>query len=443
MRLPWPRQSRMAKRLLPRSLLARSLLIVLVPLVLVEAVALRIFYGTHFDVVSRRFSGAIAGEIAATIDRLGRYPAPDDRAAALTSAWVDFDMNMRVVHGVLRPADNRPPLFTPIGVNLAAALEERVGLPFAADWNSDPNSVVVRVQLGDSVLIADAPRKRLYTGTIYLFVLWLVGSALLLFAIAAVFMRNQVRGIRRLAAAAEAFGTGRDVGPIKPEGATEVRQAGAAFNLMRARVRRFLAQRTEMLAGVSHDLRTPLTRLRLAVAMLPVDEKTQRDIADMTEDLEEMDRMIGGYLAFVRGVGEEPAQPVDLPGLLEEVAARARRAGADVVVEVPEELPVMLRPDAFRRAVTNLVDNARRHARHVRLAAAAGPHGVHVTVEDDGPGIAPARREEVFRAFESGPEGGTGLGLTIALDIVRGHGGNIVLEDSALGGLRARISLPL
>jgi two-component system osmolarity sensor histidine kinase EnvZ len=444
MRLPWPRQTRIAKRFLPRSLLARSLLIVLVPLVLVEAVALRIFYGTHFDVVSRRFSGAIAGEIAATIDMLGRYPAPDDRAATLARAWTDFDMHMRVGPGALRPSDNRPPLFAPIGVNLAAALEERVGLPFAVDWGSDPNSVVIRVQLGDNVLIADAPRKRLYTGTIYLFVLWLVGSALLLFAIAALFMRNQVRGIRRLADAAEAFGIGRDAGPIKPEGATEVRQAGAAFNLMRARVRRFLTQRTEMLAGVSHDLRTPLTRLRLAVAMLPApDERTQRDIADMTEDLEEMDRMIGGYLAFVRGVGEEPSQPVDLPGLLEEVAARARRAGADVVLEMPEELPVMLRPDAFRRAVTNLVDNARRHARHVRITATALPHTVQVAIEDDGPGIAPARREEVFRAFESGPEGGTGLGLTIALDIVRGHGGNIVLEDSPLGGLRARITLPV
>ncbi len=444
MRLPWPHQSRVAKRFMPRSLLARSLLIVLVPLVLVEAVALRIFYGTHFDVVSRRFSGAIAGEIAATIDTLGRYPAADDRAATLARAWEDFDIHMRVAPGVLRPSDNRPPLFAPIGVNLASALEERVGLPFAVDWSTDPNSVVIRLQLGDSVLVADAPRKRLYTGTIYLFVLWLVGSALLLFAIAAIFMRNQVRGIRRLAAAAEAFGTGRDVGPIKPEGATEVRQAGAAFNLMRARVRRFLAQRTEMLAGVSHDLRTPLTRLRLAVAMLPADEKTQADIADMTEDLEEMDRMIGGYLAFVRGVGEEPAQPVDLPGLLEEVAARARRAGADVTLDVPEELPVMLRPDAFRRAVTNLVDNARRHARHVRVTAATtGPHGVQITVEDDGPGIAAARREEVFRAFESGPEGGTGLGLTIALDIVRGHGGNIALEDSAMGGLRARITLPV
>ena len=162
MRLPWPRQSRVAKRLLPRSLLARSLLIVLVPLVLVEAVALRIFYGTHFDVVSRRFSSAIAGEIAATIDALDRYPTPENRAWTLANAWTNFDMSMRLGPGALRPNDNRPPLFAPVGVNLAAALEERVGLPFAVDWDSDPNSVVIRVQLGDSVLVADAPRKRLY-----------------------------------------------------------------------------------------------------------------------------------------------------------------------------------------------------------------------------------------------------------------------------------------
>lgn len=443
MRLRLPPQSRVVKRLMPRSLLARSLLIVLVPLVLVEAVALQIFYGTHLDVVSRRFSSAIAGEIATTIAVLDRYKSPDDREWILANGWDHFGMAMRLEEGTVRPEHSRPPLFAPVQHNLAAALRELVGLPFAMDWRSDPNSVVIRIQWGKEILVAYAPRKRLYTGTIYLFVLWLVGSALLLFAIAAVFMRNQVRGIRRLAAAAEAFGTGRDTGPIKPEGATEVRQAAAAFNLMRARVRRFLAQRTEMLAGVSHDLRTPLTRLRLAIAMLPVREDTQGDIADMTEDLEEMDRMIGGYLAFVRGVGEERTEPTDLPDLLEETASRARRGGANVVLDLPEELPVPLRPDAFRRAVTNLLDNARRHAGTIRLAAARiGPHTVQVTVDDDGPGIAPERRDEVFRPFESGPEGGTGLGLTIALDIVRAHGGDIVLEDSAMGGLRARITLP-
>jgi two-component system osmolarity sensor histidine kinase EnvZ len=328
--------------------------------------------------------------------------------------------------------------------DLEAALAEKVHLPFTMDWITDPQSVLIRVQLADGVLEVQAPRKRLYSATVYLFVLWLVGSALLLFAIAALFMRNQVRAIRRLAIAAEAFGMGRDTGPIKPEGASEVRQAATAFNRMQERIRRFLAQRTEMLAGVSHDLRTPLTRLRLALAMLPGDEALRQDVAEMTADVAEMDRMIEGYLAFARGEGVEQAEPVDLTAVLEEVAAGARRAGATVVLDVPETLTLPLRADAVRRAITNLVDNARRHARHVTLGASTmGARNVQVTVDDDGPGIPPDRRESVFRPFESGAAGGTGLGLTIARDIVRAHGGDILLEESPLGGLRARIRLPV
>jgi two-component system osmolarity sensor histidine kinase EnvZ len=255
-------------------------------------------------------------------------------------------------------------------------------------------------------------------------------------------MRNQVRSVARLARAMDAFGKGRDPGPIRPSGAAEVRQAAGAFNLMQERVRRFLAQRTQMLAGVSHDLRTPLTRLRLSLAMLPADEASREDIADMTADLEEMDRMIGGYLAFVRGVGEERTAPTDLAALLEEIAGRARRAGGDIVVAAPATLTLPLRADAFSRAVTNLVDNARRHARHVAIGARALDGAVEIVIDDDGPGIPPARREDAFRAFDAGPDGGTGLGLTIARDIVQAHGGEIVLEDSAMGGLRVRLTVP-
>jgi two-component system osmolarity sensor histidine kinase EnvZ len=269
------------------------------------------------------------------------------------------------------------------------------------------------------------------------------GSSALLFTIAALFMRNQVRAIRRLAKAAEAFGLGRDTGAIRPEGAAEVRQAANAFNRMQERIRRFLAQRTEMLAGVSHDLRTPLTRLRLALAMLPTSGPYAIDAAEMTADVEEMERMIGGYLAFARGEQAEQAQEIDLSGILEDIAASARRSGAHVTVDAPVGLIVHLRPDAAKRAITNLVDNARRHAGHVRLAATQLGRTIAVTVDDDGPGIPLDRRESVFRPFESDSAGGTGLGLTIARDIVRAHGGDIVLEASPLGGLRARIRLPV
>ena len=445
MRIPLPfgrRLNAWVKRFLPRSLLGRSLLIILLPLVLVQAVALQVFYGSHIGIVSRRLSGGVAGEIAYTLNLMRRFP--DDQQWVLQTARDQFDMGVQLEPNAVLTTGQRGFVLGPVDADLQSALREKVRLPFATDWASDPQSVLIRVQTPDGVLAIDAPRKRLYTESFYLFVLWTVGSALLLFAIAAAFMRNQVRAIRRLALAAEAFGMGRDQGAIKPEGAAEVRQAATAFNKMQERIRRFLAQRTEMLAGVSHDLRTPLTRLRLALAMFPPEEHLEQDVAEMTADVEEMERMIGGYLAFARGEGAEQAEPTNLAALLEDVAAGARRAGAKIRLDAPAMPPLQLRAAAVKRAITNLVDNARRHARTVAMAAAPnGARSVLVTVDDDGPGIPPDRRESVFRPFESGAAGGTGLGLTIARDIIRAHGGDIVLEESPLGGLRARVRLPV
>ena len=428
------------KTLLPRGLLGRSLLIVLVPLVALQAVAFAFFYGSHLDIVSRRLSGSIAGEVAQTIELLDRFP--DQRDWVLRNAWLQFEVPMRLVPGAL-PADTHVNQFGPMDDDLASALTAKLHRPFRMDWTTDPRNVLVRVQLDGEVLEVEAPRKRLYATSIYLFVVWIAGTALLLFGVAALFLRNQVRAISRLAAAAEAFGMGRDRGPIKPEGAIEVRQAALAFNRMQERIVRFLAQRTEMLAGVSHDLRTPLTRLRLALAVLPPTPALQQDVADMTADVEEMERMVAGYLSFARGEGNEQARAVDLSALLGDVAGAARRAGATVEVDSPAGLTLNLRPDAARRALTNLVDNARRHAGHVHLSAVPQDRAVQVLVDDDGPGIPADRRESVFRPFESGEGGGTGLGLTIARDIVRAHGGDIVLERSPMGGLRARLRLPV
>jgi two-component system osmolarity sensor histidine kinase EnvZ len=441
-RVPIP-FGRSLKRLMPRSLLGRTLLIMLVPLILVQAIALQLFYGNQLSVVSRRLSGGIAGEIAYTVELLHQFHNPADREWVLELARKEFTLGIRLEPGAVLEVHRRTNVLGPMDDDLAAALTERFNVPFTMDWTSDPQSVLIRLQLPDGVLDVQAPRKRLSIGTLFLFVGWVVGSALLLFAIAALFMRNQVRAIRRLARSAEAFGMGRDVPAIRPEGAAEVRQAAAAFNRMQDRIRRFLAQRTEMLAGVSHDLRTPLTRLRLALAMLPHTDELQQDVAEMTADVEEMDRMIGGYLAFARGEGIEQAEPVNLSSILDDVAEGARRAGMVLDLHVPADLTLKLRADAVRRAITNLVDNARRHASHVALGAVAQGRSVLVTVDDDGPGIPADRRESVFRPFESGSSGGTGLGLTIARDIVRAHGGEIVLEDSPMGGLRARIRLPV
>jgi two-component system osmolarity sensor histidine kinase EnvZ len=428
------------RKFLPRSLFGRSLLIVLVPLVMLQAVALQIFYGSHLDELSRRLAGGVAGEVAFIVDQIER--APHTRGLVLQEARANFDFQPNFLPNQTLRELPPPDVPGPVDQDLAKDLASDLNRRFNVIWNTAPDFIRVNIQMADGVLSLDVPRKRLYVGELYIFVAWLIGTAFVVFGVAALFLRNQVRGIARLARAAEAFGMGRDPGPIKPEGAVEVRRAATAFNRMQERLRRFLDQRTTMLAGVSHDLRTPLTRLRLALAMM--DETPSGDLAGMTSDIEEMEKLIGIYLAFARGEGSEQAAPTDVLVLLDDIAAAARRAGANITYAAEGTLFITLRPEAMRRAITNLLDNARKHAKNITLAATQiGDRTVRITIDDDGPGIPAAQRETLFRPFESAAPGGTGLGLAIARDIIGAHGGNILLLDSPLGGLRAVIELPI
>jgi two-component system osmolarity sensor histidine kinase EnvZ len=427
------------RKIMPRGLFGRSLLTVLIPLILLQVVALDIFYGSHLHELSRRLAEAVAGEVAFEVDAIDREP--QTRRLVFEEAEKHFDFQSRFFSNqVLRhlPPPDAP---GPVDQDLAFSLADNLRRPFNVDWYTAPAYIRVNVQMVDGVISIEVPRKHLYVGTLYLFLVWLLGTAVILFGISALFLRGQVRGIRRLAVAAEAFGMGRDPGPIKPEGAIEVRRAATAFNRMQERLRRFVAQRTTMLAGVSHDLRTPLTRLRLTLAMLP--ETPAGDLAEMTSDVEEMEKLIGIYLAFARGEGNEGAQPTDFSLLLDEIANAARRSGASITCTAPDGLFVTLRPEAMRRAITNLIDNARQHARHIAVSVRqATERTIHITIDDDGPGIPAEKREMLFRPFESSSPGGTGLGLAIARDIVGAHGGNLVLADSPMGGLRAIIEIP-
>ncbi len=436
------------RRLVPRGLLGRSLLIILVPLLILQAIALQLFYGSHLDVISRRLAAGVAGDIAMVVGLLERETQAEDRSWIFREAAWRLDLSLAHEAGArLAVTGARPAAmpWLPLEEDLATAMQERVRLPFDADWQSDPRSVIIRVQMPDGVLHVEVARKRLFSGTIYLFVIWLVGSSLLLFLVAAIFMRNQVRALRKISAAAEAFGMGRTAGPMKPEGAAEVRQAAIAFNRMEERISRFVDSRTEMLAGISHDLRTPLTRLRLGLAMLP--EAARDDAAAMTEDVEEMDRLIGDYLAFARGEGVEQAEETDLAALIRDVAARQSRGGTKIPVHGPDALRIELRAGAMRRCLGNLLDNARKHARRVGVTLTQqkrGERGIwaEIVIDDDGPGIPAASREDALKPFTTLAGGSTGLGLAIARDIARAHGGDVFLEDSPMGGLRARIRVP-
>ena len=430
--------------LLPRGLFGRSLLIIVMPLILLQLISATVFYERHWDNVARRLASVLAGDIGTVIDSFRETQSPEGRERVLTIAAVNMGLGLSFRDGAILPNVATAKMLAGDEI-LLRTLTETLARPFTFELAGDSGDIAIHVQLPDGVLDVLAPRKRLYTSTTYIFVMWMVGSSLVLFGVAMIFMRNQVRPIRRLAAAADALGKGRDVPTFKLQGATEVRQAATAFNLMRDRLLRQLGQRTEMLAGVSHDLRTPLTRMKLQLAML----KDSPDIAELKADVVEMETMIEHYLAFARGEGPEEASPTDLGELLADAVSGAQRAGGKVGLVTEGDLSLPLRPTAFKRCLANLIGNAMRYGKTVMVKAARNGDSIEVMVDDDGPGIAPDRREEVFRPFRRLEEsrnsetGGVGLGLTIARDIVHAHGGAIMLEDSPLGGLRARLRLPV
>ncbi len=433
-------QRSLIKRALPRSLFGRSLLIIVTPLILLQVISTWIFYERHWDTVARRLAGSVAGDIAMmaeTMDLLD--PARQSSFFGAAGDLTELDYAFRP--GAVLPAV--PSVVRREGP-LSLALRERVRRPFRIDSVNDSHRILVTVQLSDGVLDVGVPRQRLYSSTTYIFVLWMVGSSMVLFAVATMFMRNQVRALRRLAYAAENFGKGRHVANFKLEGAIEIRQAAAAFIIMRDRIQRQISQRTEMLAGVSHDLRTPLTRMKLALELvgdgIAVDE-LKSDVADM-------EKMVQGYLDFARGEGSETPIEIDLQSFLDEIVTMARRDGRSISLTAPPDYSLLLRPNAMKRCIGNLVSNAFRHGSHVWLTALPGRGGVDIMIDDDGPGIPAEQREAVFRPFfrldpsRNIATGGVGLGLTIARDVARGHGGDLTLETSPQGGLRARLHLP-
>ncbi|HYC06000.1 MAG TPA: ATP-binding protein [Azospirillaceae bacterium] len=440
-----PRPFRFLKRFLPRTLFGRSLLIMMTPVVLAQAIATFVFYDRHWDTMTNRLAFAVAGEIAMIIEEIERDATSDERADTLARAAGTVDLALTWLPGEELPPRQR--LRGTLEHTLARALDERVRRPWRIDTNVAHEWYEIRVQMPDGVLSIMSPERRLFSFTSYLFIMWMIGSSLVLVTIGILFMRNQIRPIRRLASAADAFGKGRDVPDFRPEGAAEVRQAATAFLLMRERIQRQISQRTEMLAGVSHDLRTPLTRMKLELAMLPEGP----EVEELRADVVEMETMIEGYLAFARGAGAEPAQPTDLGRLVAEAVVNARREGAVVAGETyPEEpLVLALRPNALKRCLGNLLANAHRYGGTIRVTLRRDGLAAEIVIDDDGPGIPPAMREEVFRPFlrledSRNPEtGGVGLGLAIARDVARGHGGDVLLGDSPQGGLRAVLRLPV
>lgn len=432
------------KPLLPRGLFGRAALILILPVVAVQLIVAAMFIQRHFEGVTRQMSESIAIEMRHLIDEVGREP--DLAAARLRAAEIGTALELQVT----LPADAAPPedrreVWDWSGRVVIDTL--RAGLPEmqVADLASDSRAVRAWFLTPHGEMRVDMDRRRVSASNPHQLLVLMALASVLLTAVAYVFLRNQLTPVTRLARAAEAFGKG-EVIPYRPRGATEVRAAGNAFLDMRARIERQIEARTLMLSGVSHDLRTPLTRMKLALSLMPEDEET----AALSRDVEQMERMVGEFLAFARGDAMEEAQDVDPAALLREVAEAAGRGGRAVTLG-PLDWPggtLRLREPAVRRALENLVANALRHGRQVMVSLSAGERVLRFVVEDDGPGIPRHLREaamQPFRRLDAARDpnsGGVGLGLSIAADIARSHGGALRLgESEALGGLRAEFSV--
>ena len=446
LRQAWRWVARGVAELLPKGLYARSLLIVIVPMVLLQSAVAYVFMQRHWDLVTHRLSAAVARDVGAMVDLYTNLPpgADDPKLHAIAAR---FHMDVESLPPSPLPPKT-PQTFFNVLDPLTRALPQEIGaqvrLPFWVDTVGRSGLMEIRVNLGGRVLRFITRRTLAYEPNVHIFILWMLGASLVLVTVAILFLRNQIRPILRLAEAAEDFGKGRDV-EFHPRGAREVRQAGYAFTEMKRRIERASEQRTAMLNGVSHDLRTMLTRFKLSLAV--IDESAE--VEPMQKDVDEMQRMLEGYLAFARDDMSEPTELTDLRGVLDGLRADAERRGARVEVDAKGDLNVRVRPMAIKRCLGNLVANAARHAKTIELKAAREQRFVNIFVDDDGPGIAPEHRDDVFRPFHrlddarNQDEGGSGLGLAIARDVARSHGGEITLSNSPLGGLRAGVRLPI
>lgn len=443
----WRRVTQRLYRLTPKGLYGRSLMIIILPMIIVQSVVAFVFMETHWQTVTRRLSSSVVANVAALIDLQTALPRDADPELLRTVARNRLGLTVDILPPGPLPAPTPQPFFSVLDWALNGEFDAQLaGRPFWIDTVGRSNLLEIRVQLAEQgVMRVFVHRAQAYASNSHIFIAWMVGTTLVLLLVAILFLRNQIRPIQELASAAERFGKGREVGTFRPRGAREVRAAATAFLQMKRRIERSVDQRTAMLNGVSHDLRTVLTRFRLQVHLLGESPETE----DLLRDIDEMGRMLEAYLAFARGDSGEASEATDVSAMVRELEADAARLGREASSRYAGPTMVRLRPQAFKRCLANLVANAARYGRRIDISAENADGYLTISIDDDGPGIPEASREEVFRPFyrlddsRNQDEGGTGLGLAIARDIATSHGGDITLSDGPLGGLRAQVRIPV
>ena len=439
----------MLRRYMPKSLYARTLLIVILPIFIMQSCITYFFFNRHWELVTTNLSANVAGQIALLSKEYEQAATPKERQAIFENSVAKMEMPVRFEENKNLPLNDKLSVFNVYNSTFDRKLSETLDYPYWFDTSSWPAYIEVRVKMNNGYLVFLPLRERVFATTGPIFVIWMVSVTILLGWIAIIFLRNQVRSILHLAHAAEDFGRGRDAPDYRPTGATEVRRAGYAFMAMRARIKRHFQQRTDMLSSVSHDLRTPLTRLKLALSMM----EDNPEIIETRKDVEEMERMLNEYLAFVRDQSiEEEHEATDIKQLLSLIIEQMQRSGHKIEYApdetISDKLEIEIQPHSVKRAIENIVNNSIRYADEIKLSVRKTRDNIEIIIDDNGPGIPPDQYEEVFKPFNrldqsrNLNQSGVGLGLYLVRDIARRHGGEAILSRAPLGGLRTIISLP-
>ena len=428
------------RKILPSSLLGRSIIIIFVPIIILVLITSSIFYQTSWNIISKRLTESVVADINVVIKLIDQ----NLETKAINIAQDDFKMQINVQKNVIIDKMVFQSQRGILSKRLKQALQN-LKKPFVYDLSNIDSGVKIIIQLDKNLLIVNVDKDRLYSETAFVFLLWMIFASIVLLLFSYFLMNKQIRPLKRLSIIAETFGRGLDAPELSPSGASEIRQTANAFNQMRARIKRYLKQRTDMLAGVSHDLRTPLTRMKLQLSLLK-DEKAK---TELELDINEMTAMLNSYVSFVRSEAPEPIENINLNKFLKEIAKNIENENFEVNFKEKNIIQTSGRPLQLKRAFQNIIDNSIRYSDKIYIQIFINDDGCCITLEDNGPGIPDINHEDVFKPFftldpsRNKLKGESGLGLSITRDIIRSHGGDIKLDKSKFGGLKSIIQLPI
>ena len=434
--------SKFLKGLLPRRLFYRALLIVAVPIIILQLVITIVFFDSLWIKTNKGMTRALVGEIKTFIEAYDNEQYNKDELSNLFKTYLDFDVKF-IADANIR-TDNKERWFSRIDRSLRRELKSTIGNEmYWFDTTAYKEIIDLKIKYKFGYFEFLISKDRLTSSSARMFALWITFPAILLISIAMIFLKNQTRPITNLAKAAQKFGRGENIDEFRPSGALEIREAGYEFDKMRKRIVRHLNQRSEMLSGISHDLRTPLTRMKLQIAFIK-DEDISKKIS---KDIDEMEKMLNEYLQFTSSSFKEKDETFNITDLITETVKKYENK--NISNKLTARVYMDGRKNLIQRCINNLIDNSIKYAKKIHIQLIKKNNNVIMTIDDDGPGISEKEYENVFKPFykidksRGSSKSSVGLGLSIASDIIKSHGGNILLEKSPMNGLRVKIFLPL